>query len=275
MANFFTSLFGGGKSEMGDIKAPDYWTDPNFQSNQDFGTNFFQNWLQGQIPSYWQAIGNPVGQTYGGNQLMGDYVTESTADMKKAAMEEAAARGTGRGGTLSGDWMDSINNMSATLRYADYLRAMEGRQNLLGFGGAGFQDVRNAAFNNMGTRNAFNQQNYQTEINKQKYLDDYNSAQGARLGQSIGTIGGGLLGGMFGGGMAGALAGANIGGGAFGGGGISSGQPMQTILGSQGSFDDNPLKFLENLLKKSKSSSSGGGLIGALGQTGIMGTGIV
>ena len=157
------------KGKSGDLPAtPQYWTDPNFQNTQDFGSKYYQDILSGNIPDWYKAIGeaNPAG--------IGGAYSEWSQPYLKSMNEINAAKGTGRAGsgiTDSGQ-LQALGNMNAQMQYADYLRAMQGREDMLNFGGSGLADVRNAAYANMGSKNAFDQWGYGADLSKENQLQD-------------------------------------------------------------------------------------------------------
>ena len=146
-----------GKASMPGV--PEYYTDPNFSGSQDFLKSYSENLLKGNIPDYYKAIGETA--PYG---MAGDYVSDMTRDMKSSALEQAALAGTGRSALGTSNIVQSVGNLSGQLRYADYLRAMEGKQWLMNMGMSGEEGVREAAYGNMGQKNAYDQWQYGAQV---------------------------------------------------------------------------------------------------------------
>jgi len=131
------------------VDMPNFYNDPYVGKTQDTLFPFYSSLLQGNINDYYAPIGE-----YGGPEL--DNILNLTQrDMTKSLNENLARRKLNGG--LGLDLVaKNIGDVSANLRWSDFLRAMEGRKSLLGLGTSGLSDVRNSALNNQGSRNQFN-----------------------------------------------------------------------------------------------------------------------
>src|SRR3990167_6150209 len=116
---------------------PSFFEDPRFQQTQgdlyDFGTDF----LGGRIPEYFRSIGETGGPEFQ------DLIRLNTADIQRNALESAAKTGS-RGGAVKSSIAKATADMTTRLRWADVLRAMEGRQGFLNTGIGAVEGVRNA-----------------------------------------------------------------------------------------------------------------------------------
>ena len=118
-SSIYSAVQGGKRNKT--PETPAYITDPNFTGQQSFLKDYSQNMMNGQIPDYYKAIGEP---NTGGT---GNYISEALKSIITASQEQGAATGTGRN-PLNADTMGALGNMSAGLQYADYNRAMAGRE---------------------------------------------------------------------------------------------------------------------------------------------------
>lgn len=183
-------LLGGKKKKAPDV-AP-YYEDPNFNSVQTFLKDYFQNILQGNIPDYYRAIGEPAS-----SGLMGDYVSEATKDIFAKDLEARAMTGRGRTGISSGA-LERAGNISGVLRYNDYLRAMQGREDLLGLGYSGESGVRDAAAWNQNQKNAYQLGKWQADMATYQSNEQQRKEGQQSLMNGFMSMAGGVKG-MFGG----------------------------------------------------------------------------
>lgn len=173
---------------------PERYVDPRFTEGQDALFGFGQNALAGEFNDYYKPLGE-----YGGQELE-DMIRMNTRDINRAAMERNAAMGI-RSSRGSGDVARAIGDMTTGLRYNDFVRAMGGRQNLLGTGLNTVGSVRDMAKQEMADVNAYN-------LGKFNYEQAQEAAEDAQIGQLIstglqlaGTVGGFMMGGPAGAGM--------------------------------------------------------------------------
>lgn len=234
----------GRDSGVEDVPLPEWYQDPNYQGTQDFLRPYGQGILEGNIPEYYRSIGSPGGKEFE------DFLSLTNRDISQSAAETAAITGRGRGGSLPAVTAQQVGDNSIKLRWADFMRAMQGKQWLFGEGRGITENVRQAGLENQSQRNNFNLGIFDRSLNKAGYLDSYDRQSSQDFGQLLGTIGSGVLGATtnpanpFLGGLSGVLNGASI----------------------------------DDLLKKggtpSTSSTSGGvpgtSLVGAIGKSGDM-----
>lgn len=251
-------LFGGDddESRLEGIKTPEWWEDPTYASSQKFLQTYGENILNGDIPDYYKSIGETGGADFE------NYLNLTNRDIMKATNESLARSGRGRGGAAGAVSAQTIADNSTKARYADYLRAQEGKKGLLSTGIGIEEGVRGAGFNNQTQRNNFNLGIYDREINKAGYLDAYDRQSSEDLGKTIGAVApyaGAALGFAFGG-PAGAQAGYGIGsalgGGMGGGSGSSSPQWLDILASSKNSGINGPVN---------SGSTAGVSSIGAIG----------
>jgi hypothetical protein len=219
--DFGSGLFGMGllgsddKSYTEDIKYPDYYSDPNFDSTQTFLNDYSKNLLQNGPVDYYKPLGE-----YGSPEFM-DFMNQSNAATLKGIDEAGARTGRARGGRTGEIAAQALGDKNATLMYSDYLRAMNGRQTLMNTGLNTQFNVRDAGFNNQNSRNNFNvggaEFNYRKALGLDAYDQQGNEAMGKMIGNLAPIAGAGI--GMMVGGPVGALAGYGIGSSLFGGSG--------------------------------------------------------
>jgi hypothetical protein len=211
----------GGTKKMGDLPAtPTYYTDPNFSGTQDFLRSYSEQGLQGNMPDWYKQIGEAMPA-----DLINGKTNSLNAGILGGAAENAAIRGTGRGGALSADTMNALGNADANLRYSDWERAMTGRQNLMNTFLGTETGVRNAAYSNMGAKNTFDQWGYNQDLDKELLLQQRRDQMQKEKAQAIGGIfgGSGDISSLFGGSSTG------------GGSGSTS---LESMLGLSSATDD-------------------------------------
>ena len=167
-----SKLCGGGDKEEPKLPPPpDYYEDPNFTDMQSYLSTYGKNILEGNPNAYYGEMG-----AYGSPEFE-KVLGLSTRDIQQSAAEAAAKAGRGRGGFLPSVIAQTVADNSSKLRYADYLKAMQGRQFLMGEGRGITEGVRGAGFQNQGLRNKFNLESY--DFTRNNALFDINRADQA------------------------------------------------------------------------------------------------
>jgi hypothetical protein len=125
------------------ITSPEWYEDPLYQQTQDqlysYGTDILSGntpstlktlsgLIEGDIPDYYKAIGE-TGSTEFNNMLA--LTVKNTAN---AVNEDLVRRGVSRGGVGASVTSKAMADKTAELSYADYTRALEGKQSLLNLG---------------------------------------------------------------------------------------------------------------------------------------------
>jgi len=210
---FFGGLFGTGEEEPNLIPPPEFYTDPNYQAEQDFLQPYGFGLLKGDnIPDFYKSIATPNSQEFQ------DVLNLSNRDIMQSAAETAARTGRGRGGSLPAVTAQAIGDNSAKLRYADFLSSNEGKKFLMQEGQSISEGVRSAGQNQGQIRNNFNLGVYDRQLANQIWGINREDAAAAQQGEALGKIAGvalPLIGGAMGG-PTGAMAGSTLAG-IFGG----------------------------------------------------------
>lgn len=194
-------FFGGGDEEEPKLPPPpEYFEDPYFSDIQSFLSSFGKNILEGNPNSYYGEMGAVGGPEFEKVSSL------SNRDIQQSAAEAAAKAGRGRGGLLPSVTAQTVADNTSKLRYADYLKAMEGRKTLLNTGVGVTEGVRSAGYNNQALRNNFNLKSY--DYTRENALYDINRADMAAqqegdllanlFGIGAGAIAGGVTGGPIG-----------------------------------------------------------------------------
>jgi len=195
----------GGDSALSGFNLPDWYQVPYYDSSQKNLDTFSGGLLKGDVPDYYK----PIGQ-FGGPEFE-NFLQRSLADVRKSAIEGVARQGRARGGALPSSVANASADVTSQLRYSDFLRAMQGRENLMKTGLAGQESVRQGALTNQSQRNTFNQNNSGMDLRWRGAMDDQARQaaqdQGEMISGLVDAIGGGVIGGATGGPF-GALAGA-------------------------------------------------------------------
>lgn len=222
--SWLSDLFGGGDSHAADVKYPDWYSDPNFAGSQGFLDQYSKDLLNNGPNDYYAPIGE-----YNTPEFQAAVHQSSQATV--GATDAALARsGRARGGQGAAIAAQTIGDQNAKLAYADYLRAMNGREMFLKTGLGVQENVRDAGFANQGARNNFNVGGAKFNMDKAIYGDSYDRQNSQDIGEMLGNIAPLVAGGV--GFMVGGPAGASVGYGAanslFGGDG-STPQWLDTL----------------------------------------------
>lgn len=238
----FFDFLTGGKSRVEGIALPKFEEDPIFKDLQEYLSGYGKNLLEGKPNEYYKGIGEAGGSEFE------NMLALSNRDIQQSVLESAAKGGRGRGGAVASVTAQQVADNTTKLRFADFLRAMQGKEFLFGQGRGITEASRESGLANQGQKNNFNLANFDNAMAKAGYLDEYDNQKSQGIGKMVGTVAGGALGFMAGG-PAGALAGAGIGGGMFGGGDGGGGFDLLDMLesskkpslkGSQYDFDELP-----------------------------------
>jgi hypothetical protein len=202
-------------SQVDGVNYAEYFNDPIFTDSQDFLSKYSKDLLTNGPNDYYKPIGE-----YGSDEFL-KYIDVASNPILKGTSEALARSGRGRGGLLSDITAQATGEYNQNLVFQDYLRAMQGRQWLMGTGLNTQANVRDAGFANQGTRNQYNANKAEFDLSKAMYGDQYDRQQSQDFGKMMGTIApiasAGL--GFMVGGPAGASAGYSIGNSVFGGSG--------------------------------------------------------
>jgi len=245
-------------SRVEGVNFPEFFEDPIFADLQNFMQGLGKDILGGNIPEYYAPIGERGGKEFQ------DVLGMGIRDIQESAINTAAITGRGRGGSLPGTVSKAVGDFTKEMSFADFLRAMQGREFLFGQGRGITENTRNAAFNNQGARNNFNIAGANFDFNKAGYLDKFDIFQDEQQGEAISnvlsSVGGGIIGAQnknhpFLGGLAGALGGLeNLPGildildkDVFGGGTAKPSNPGVSIYGAIG--DDEMTAVLDKIRK--------------------------
>ena len=239
---------GGEKSALNPL--PEFKEDPDYRKTQDYLRDLGIDILGGDIPDYYAGIGQPGGAEFE------NYLSLMTGDIQKSALETSAALGRGGGRAMEVASKD-VGEFSTKARYADFMRAMEGKQWLFGEGKDITEGVRSSGQAQGAQENAFNLNIAGKEFDRSRYQD----AQDQSFWESLFGLGKTAVGAGVGfaqGGPVGAVAGA-MGGidwekildEAGGGGGGTTGTPAskKVNLGKIGSSDMNLDKLFADMFR--------------------------
>ena len=209
------------------INLPKFYEDPLYRPTQDRLSSFSAGLMEGKVPDYYKDIGEAGGAPFE------DVLRMTTRDISRGVGESLAKSRTSRGGLGASVIADKVGDATTKLRWADMLRALEGKQFLLGLGTRTQEGVRSSALQFGGQKNQFNLNTATMELNmaqaEQARADQKKAQKSAMWSQILsGAIGAGsnLLGmGMYSKAIG---AGASLLGGGGGGGGISQIKDFQT-----------------------------------------------
>ncbi len=213
-----------------DIKIPDFYTDPLFQSSQNTLNTFGQDLLGGRLPDFYSSLGKTDTPEF--NNLL-SLINRDTA---RAVNENLVRRNITRGGVGLSTIAKTMSDVGTKLRWEDFTRAQGEKQWLMGTGLNTVAGVGSNALNYGGQQNTYNLNKSQLEIAmaeanakaKQAKNDMWQKIISSTIG-TIGTIGGFMIGGPVGAGVGGSLGG-------FLGNSSPSGMPSENVLAAPANY---------------------------------------
>jgi len=189
------------KAAQGRLDALQWEEDPLYTKSQEELSALGSGLLKGEVPEYYKAIGES------GSSEFEKKLAQTTRDIQQSALNASAASGGLRGGNLAAIAAKTTGDATTNLRYADYGRALEGKQNLLTLGANISSGVRDAASGNQAQQNnlnyakagAYNQLDFAKAQAKSNEVAGYGSALTSLIGGASGGGGGysGLLSQLF------------------------------------------------------------------------------
>ncbi len=168
-------------SRVEGVKLPEFEEDPDYRETQDFLKELGIDILGGDIPDYFA----PIGET--GGKEFEDFLQLGKGDISESILEGAAATGRG-GGAVESMINEAIGEFSTKARYADRLRALEGRGKLLDVGTGITERVRGAGQTQQQQKNLFNLNIAGKEIGIAQYLDEFDASQDFLSGENMGQL---------------------------------------------------------------------------------------
>lgn len=176
------SIAGKGKKGNNYVPPPPFYEDPYYKDSQDFLSGFGKDILSGKLPAYYAPIGESGGAEF--EKLL----ALSNRDISRSAEEAAAATGRGRGGSLPGVIAPAIAENETRMRYADFMRSLEGRAGLLNTGIGIEEGVRSGSLENQGQRNNYQLGAASQALNALKYSDERSDIDSQNKGAFFGNI---------------------------------------------------------------------------------------
>lgn len=188
---------------------PSFFEDEFFSQGQKQLQKVGTDFLSGNVPEFFREIGES-----GGPQFE-DLLRLNEEQITRSGFESAARLGT-RGGATQSNIMKNIRASNIPLRFADFTRALRGKETILNTGLKAATGVRDAGLEFGGQKNRFNlgvsqieQQNARFDIQQEQDKQDakdqlWSQIISGALG-AAGTIGGALIGGPAGAAIGGSL----------------------------------------------------------------------
>lgn len=175
---------GGGGSEGGEFAGlglGPYQQDQNYLIAQNYLQDYGINLLEGRPNDYYSPIGE-----IGGSQFE-NYLQAMKGDVMTSALESSAAAGRA-GGRAVDVAAQTTGKLSSEARYADYLRALEGRKFLMGQGRGITEGVRNTGQKEGQLTNAYNLDRAGLDLNMFKYMNEQDQEQSLLSGANMGSL---------------------------------------------------------------------------------------
>ena len=147
---FIKNLFGGGDKPQGrELKLPDFSVDPNIEKAQSDLLSIGKRLSSGDVPGFLSPL------TSTGSKEFEDFLSLTNRDITKLVEESAARRGRARGGGVTEQLATSLAENTSKLRFADYTRALGGKESLFKTGLELLTGVRGAGLTNQAQKNQF------------------------------------------------------------------------------------------------------------------------
>lgn len=156
-------------SAMEGFELPEWWDDPKYEDAQKLLSELGSDILGGDIPDYYKGIGEPGGKEFE------NMLSMNLSDITKQVLEGTAMTGRGRGGLPGSLISEASAEASTQARWAEHLRALEGKQWLFGQGRGITENVRTAGANKEQRKNAFNIDVSGLDYKKRAYWDEYDA----------------------------------------------------------------------------------------------------
>lgn len=173
-----SGIFMKGKKKKGKtIEIPEYYLDPYYQQTQDQLYSTGSGLVSGNVNDYYKAIGDTGSPEFEAMLGLG------TRDIQKAGIEAMARTGV-RGARGASGIAKAVGDYETQNRYADYARALQGKEFLLGTGLNTLQSVRSGALTQSEMLNNYNFQ----KINAQMGLQNMANAAASAGGSSMGSL---------------------------------------------------------------------------------------
>lgn len=140
---------GGGDYMRSQIEIAPFFEDPYVGKTQDKLFNFGSELLAGTPNEYFAPIGEVGGDIF--EQVLAKVVRDTTGATESSAIK----RGVGRGGSVSSAIGKNVADVSSSMRWSDFTRAMEGRKGFLNTGNNMISGVRSSALTNQSQKNTY------------------------------------------------------------------------------------------------------------------------
>ena len=180
LGGILPGLFGDDEEERPTYNLPDYQKDPYYSKAQETLYPFGENLLSGNIPEYYKPIGEI------GGKLFEDVLGLGKRDIMTAGLETGARLGQ-RGGNLAPGIAGKISEYSQKARFDDYMRALTGRQFLLGAGADITSGVRSGALSRESALNQYEVNKGNLALGYAGLGADIDIAEGSAISSGIGS----------------------------------------------------------------------------------------
>lgn len=198
---------GGGSSAVSQVSIPSFYEDPYYGKSQKKLFNFGSKGLEGEFPDYYKIIGEYDSKQF--EDLLG-LVQRDTA---RSVDEQLVRQNISRSGLGASVLAKTMGDVTKQARYADFLRAVQGRKGLLDTSVGTVEGVRAGALTNQGQRNQFNLGATGLQLNQAGAIDSASQNSSNLFAQllSQGLAAAGTAAGAYFGGPAGASIGNRLG----------------------------------------------------------------
>lgn len=161
---------------------PDFYEDPYYSKSQESLYPLGRDILAGDIPDYYKPIGEI------GGEIFEDVLGLGIKDITTAGIE-SAARLNKRGGNVAPAIAGKVGEFTKKARFDDMMRALQGRQFLLGAGADIMGGVRSGALTEQQQRNTYNISKGNLELGMAGLGIEADAAKGKAIGSGIAGLG--------------------------------------------------------------------------------------
>lgn len=182
--DFIGDIFGFGDDEESNLEGfelPEFEEDPIFGESQDFLFGLGKDILGGDFGAF-----SSLAET--GSPEFEAILAKTIRDVQTSATEALAAQGRGRGGAVADVTSRAVGDVSADLRFQDFLRSQEGLGFLFQQGRGITEGVSSRSLTNQAQKNQFSLNRSGLDLEQRGLLDEQDLREGGLEGEGIGNL---------------------------------------------------------------------------------------
>lgn len=169
-------------SSLDGFQLPEFFEDPDYRQTQDYLKTLGIDILGGKVPDYYKAIGES------GSPEFQKFLDLTNRDISQKVLEGAAISGRMRGGGVTSQLAQQISDNTTRLSFADYERALQGKEYLFGQGRGITESVREAGQKQGEIKNNFNLGRSRLDFQDRIAKDNQDVAEGTARGGALSSL---------------------------------------------------------------------------------------